>query len=331
LCPQVYVTVLSFDCRITEVSRKPSRETFPIFLGPILRGAFGFALKELCCDHPDPLWRRERKSCPENCRCAYKTIFLSPSPPDLRPPFKGRTYKPHPFTLRAPWLAAVDRDNRFSFEVTVIGEGVEAIAGFLQGFSLVGKKGLREDGWAWTFDVGSVSQILPDRSEVVWLADRGFMDAKGEATCIDAFVPEEMVRPFLSGIRILFSSPLSLVYQRRELPHLGALTESILAVRAVHAIEEMGYFWCGVPPMSAKPIFDDDAGEGRIDVRGNSLYCRPKSSVQEGNVRNLGGLLGEVVLLHPRKETIRALAALLHIGIGQNRVYGFGRYELAPL
>ena len=326
-----YLSVLRFECTITRCVGKCDGEDSPFFLGPTLRGAFGYALKERLCDHQNPVWREEQKECPPDCDCAYKTIFLSPAPPDLPPPYHGRTFKPHPFTLRAPWLSVVRKGMKFSFEVAVLGDAHRAIAGFIDGFVLVGIRGLLTHKWAFNFVVDIVRQLKPDGNALdVWQVGKGFTEASGSYHFLAEFIDEKAVGIFNKGVEIRLNSPLDMVIDRKTIRRLDQLEETSLAGRLASSLEELGIFWCGLPTLGGKPSLKNSSNLP-VEKMGEWTYQKTRLSVQEGNTMPMSGLMGTLRIHRPRPETVRLLAALLHIGIGQNRSFGFGRYDLSPI
>lgn len=325
-----YLSVLTFDCLITHCSGKIERQDLPFFLGPTLRGAFGFALKEYCCDHPDPLWREKLKECPQECDCAYKTIFLSPAQAGLPPPYRGRTYKPHPFTLRAPWLESLQKSMRFAFELTIIGEAHRAVSGFIDGFVLAGIKGLKAKKWSFNFGVEAVHQLCPDgKTYMIWRSGKGFFNTSGSFNSLADFIDEKAVAIFDRGVQVRLNSPLDMVIDRKTITHLSQIEESSLAARLAGSLEELGVFWCGMPPLGGKPVLKGSMNLP-IEKTGEWIYQKERLSVQEGNRMPLRGLMGTFHIPSPKPETVRILAAMLHIGLGQNRTFGFGRYDLYP-
>ncbi|MCL5808187.1 MAG: hypothetical protein M1418_06530 [Deltaproteobacteria bacterium] len=332
LSKRIYLTVLKFDCIIIDCTCQIDKRGLPFFLGSALRGAFGYSLKEQCCNHPDPLWRVALKECPKGCNCAYKTIFLSPAPLNLPPPYQGRTYKPHPFTLRAPWLSDIQRGRRFSFEITVIGEAHRAIAGFINGFALAGEKGIKTNRLRFNFSVNAVHQLHPDGSgQIVWNAGEEFFDKGLDYIYLYEFINDKTVEIFHSGMDIRLNSPLDLVIGRSTIRHLEQIQEALLVSRLASSLEELGVFWCGTPVLGGKPALRSTLCTLPIELENEWIYETRRLSVQEGNMMPLRGLMGTLRIRRPHQDTIRLLAAMLHIGIGQNKTFGFGRYDLYPI
>jgi hypothetical protein len=331
LAGRIYLVVLKFNCHIIPVDGRMGRGDAPFFLGPALRGAFGHALKEHCCNHPDPIWRYEMKGCPGECDCAYRRVFLSPAPPDLPPPYRGRTYKTHPFSLQAPWLGNVRRDAPFSFEVTLVGDALDDMEAVIAAFFLAGEKGLTTRNWAFRYAVESIHHLKPDGSSpAVWSRERHFATASGSADYLADFIEEKSVMLFKGGVEMRLTAPLYLEVNRKPVRRLQDMDEETLASRAVNNIEELGHFWCGTRLLGGKPALNGGSSS-TIFAKEKEDYRMSRLSVESGRPQTLWGLLGSLLIINPRPETVRLLAAMMHIGLGQNRAFGFGRYDLYPL
>lgn len=325
----VSVLVLAFKCRIDYIKGKPTRESDTLFFGPALRGAFGYSFKDVCCSSKDRNLRLSDKYCPDDCECFYKSFFISPAPPDLPHPYRGRTYMTHPFSIRAPWIAFTDSrtEREFDFEVTLVGEAAKATSEVVEAFRLVGEKGLGTPGWSTRFSIETVRQILPGGSQVIWKGDVGTVVPICMASTVGSYLLAESGQDE-GHLSISLTSPLDLQYKRQTIQSLESLTEEIFTISAARALEEMGVFWCGLYPIGEKPVFENNDRLIHRVFRQKKYSCY-RYSHQEKNNHSINGVFGRLSYPEAADATHLALRAAYYIGVGQNRGYGFGRYRLS--
>lgn len=92
------------------------RQALPPFLGPTLRGAFGYLLKRTVCQ----VAHGQCDRCLLKNVCPYTVIFEG-IPPEGRPVMRKYPRVPQPFVLRSSWGDRADEDRRFSWGVRLFG------------------------------------------------------------------------------------------------------------------------------------------------------------------------------------------------------------------
>ncbi len=103
------------------------------------RGAFGHTFRRLCCipQCKDP------RSCPLLGTCPYKIVF-EPSPPPAAERLSKNQDIPRPFIFRAPQTEqrSFQKNDRFQFELVLIGRAVDFLPYFVLSFRELAVEGL---------------------------------------------------------------------------------------------------------------------------------------------------------------------------------------------
>jgi hypothetical protein len=293
-------------------STGPWRE--PAFAGPMLRGAFGYALKRLVC----AMRLRDCDGCPLEHACIYTTLF------ETRPtPGSGLMTRydraPHPFVLvidspiEGPREGAAFAPARLQVGLRLFGEAVRAAPFALRALEEAGARGFG-----------------PSRTpfRLLGVAEEG----EAAAPSYDGAWPPARVRPApppaAARTRLRFLTPLRLKRENR-LVTADALTGPDLAMQAVRRLGLIASFFAGGAQGMDFPALKRAAQTARLtDAR---LVWRDltRHSSRQNTRLGVGGLIGEATLEigdDPGLAAAIGWAATLHIGKGASM--GLGRVTL---
>jgi hypothetical protein len=105
----------------------------------MLRGGFGHVFRRLCCIPQC----KETRSCPLAASCPYKIIF-EPSPPPGAERLSKNQDIPRPFIFRAPHAQQTrfDKDQRFQFDLILLGRALDFLPYFVLSFRELSSEGL---------------------------------------------------------------------------------------------------------------------------------------------------------------------------------------------
>jgi CRISPR-associated endoribonuclease Cas6 len=107
--------------------------------GNMLRGGFGHAFRRLCCVPQC----RDTNDCPLATSCPYKAVF-APSPPPGADRLSKNQDIPRPFVFRAPLTKQTrySKDERFEFDLVLIGRALDSLPYFVLSFRELASEGL---------------------------------------------------------------------------------------------------------------------------------------------------------------------------------------------
>lgn len=291
---------LELDFRAEEAFRPPA------FLGSMLRGALGAALKRGVC----VMRLRDCTGCPLEHACIYTTIF------ETRPtPGAGlmRLYDraPHPFVIVAP-LGGERSETGFRAGVRLFGDAIRAAPFVLRAF---------EEAAARGFGVERRRHHLVaaagEADGALWRPGETYPLPRG------AGAPE----PWPDHVRLRFPTPLRLKRDNR-LVTPEALDGPLLAMSAVRRYGLLaGFFGGGTDGLDFTAL---KAASERTRLTDRRLVWRDlfrRSSRQDARL-GIGGIMGEATLdLADARELapILAWAPLIHVGKGASM--GLGQVE----
>jgi CRISPR-associated endoribonuclease Cas6 len=111
----------------------------PPYKGPLIRNAFGAALRKISCPFKD----KECNECLLINKCVYSFIFETPKPEGAK---IMRKYKnvPHPFIIEPPTNnnTHFHPNDTILFKLILIGKAIDFLPYFLYAFELMAEKGL---------------------------------------------------------------------------------------------------------------------------------------------------------------------------------------------
>ncbi len=109
------------------------------FFGSLLRGGFGATFKREVCLRRD----RDCTKCILKDKCPYLYIFETPIPKNTEI-MRKYTSAPHPFVIEPPLFSqeSISKGEFFSFNLILIGKGIEYLPYFIYTFIRLGTRGI---------------------------------------------------------------------------------------------------------------------------------------------------------------------------------------------
>lgn len=128
-----------------------------LFLGQTLRGAFGYALKDIACSTP----HRECDRCPLQTSCAFQTVFNGADPfvPSADEDGSG-SIPPFVLEVASPGTWWGERDQ-LAWGITLFGTEIRKFAYVVEAFRHAGRRGLGPAGTR--YEILSVRDAVTDR------------------------------------------------------------------------------------------------------------------------------------------------------------------------
>lgn len=288
----------------------------------ILRGGFGFLLKEGTC------LRSEGKLCDGRCSqpqaCSYAYLFDG-APPVEAGVMQNHEAIPKPFVLapRAPLSQILDAGEPLTFSLILAGQAIWHFPYLLAAFRALGWRGLgRERVRA---GLSEATAILPD-TEIRLFDGRSGRFLGNQPTPVNATVWGEGETLEHDEICLRFLTPVRLKHDGKfltERPPFHVLVRTLLRRVSSLSIFHGGQRWDIDYRGWIERAEKVEIVNGKVGWRDRKRY-----STRQKQVMNLGGVTGVVTYrgeLAPFLPLLR-LGQLIHVGKGA--VFGNGRYEL---
>jgi hypothetical protein len=303
------MTVLRAEYR----AERPCR--LPDSVGPMLRGALGYALKPLACfggsDSCEP--------CPAWDRCAFGALYNTsegstshdhPAPYILTPPLDGRRE-----------LAARDT---IEFTFTLVGSGRVWLPWVIGALTVMGRQ-----GWGESRDPFILCRLRaespPGRLTEIRVQSAGIGEQIGEIQC------EQLIssRPARESALLRFLTPADLRKDGRPIDYFDGPTFVSRLLRRVGSLAEHyggwspeGFDFLAIVAESSSMICTD---------RGLHQYQTERLSTRQDRRHPLTGLVGRVELSHisPRLWPYLLVGERLHVGKGAS--FGMGKYVMEEI
>ncbi len=300
--------------RIALRALEPAR--LPPFLGSLLRGTFGHALRRSVCTVGPG---QECSSCRLRRECAYARVFESPIEPGTEPPsLRGQVTAPHPYVFEAgasPGDLAVG--DEIGFDLLLFGDAIGFQARILWAIERMGALGLGST--RARFALARADAVGP------WAPVRLFADGAWSSGAPARGGPLPSAPPPGDGrrVRLRFSTPLRIRREGRIVPPRDARELIYLMLRRVL---EVAHFHSQAAAInwSFRPLLDAASALKTPEWRFRFVPLARYSNRQGGTL-DLGGYAGSAVLegeLAPLLPLLRA-AEVLHVGKGA--VFGLGK------
>lgn len=308
----------------------------PYLPSVLLRGGWGIHFKQLCCDKDR--WRF-KPTCPEECECAYRTIFRSEAE-GFYDSFTGHEAIPRPYIITTELMedAKVQGGQQFKFSFILIGSAYQALVPAVGAFFRLADEGIgkHEDNRKnrRRFRILSISQAIGCQKRL-------FLDSVDD-DCLHRIRPVPLKRLIANTpyshwekrplkLTIEFKSPTIFAFDdlgKKASP--SRLNANHLAQAAYMRIIRLSEIWCGGNVNHGLLRFEYNAEEqprkcGSLNI---SRYSRPRMSRTEKNLQEMRGWIGTVTYEGAINPYHYLLALCNPIGIGQNTSLGFGRYCL---
>lgn len=301
--------LLQFHCAFTEPA------TLPPFKGSTLRGAFGHALRRICC----ALRRGDCHDCLLLSSCCYSQVFESERLDKNSAAFPVRlAAKPHPYVLRPP--ATEEREfaagERFSFEILLFGDAIRYRPQIVYAVTTMGETGLgKQDGGRFTVTL-------------VTAAGRTVFDGERRALAMeDTSQPLRFgaSEPGIRRLRLHLLTPLRLKSDNQFARELPFAVVARAAMRRVAALEN--HHGDGEPAVDyrqlARQAEEVEIIEDRTSWKEISRYSnRQKCAMQ------MGGLVGSILYQGDLAPFLPFLRYCEVAHLGKQTTFGHGRIRL---
>lgn len=282
--------------------------SLPIFMGPMLRGAFGFALKRLVC----VMRNRPCEGCSLEFACSYPTVF-SPSP---SPSFESeRVYSklPPPFVLRILSDGGkLESGQTLKFSLTLIGTAIASIPFVVRALVEASENGFGKDRAKFSL------LTLVDREGVSWL------DAQG---CLLLRANSRQATKIEDKVALRFVSPLRLMHGG-HLMTPDKFDATALVFASVKRASMLAQFHCDTS-LGDVPLLKDAAAKVEALFADLKWQEEARYSSRQKTKLMVGGLIGEVQLNLSDAPEIKPFIGLLpEIGLGKATTMGLGAVDL---
>lgn len=309
------LTVLRATYRAEQSCRLPAQK------GSTLRGALGYALKELACSaEPGPC-----RGCLRRDRCAYGALYEPPDPAEGAASFD----RPMPYVLTPP------EDRRESFRpgdridlgLTLVGSGRAWVPWVVAALGRIGPNGL---GWGrrpWTL-IRLGAEGPPGSWTDLDFTQSSVRSPEQPPKNVAGLDGEALVaaRPPEREIALSFVTPTHLSQHGRQAQTVDG---PLLVRRLLRRLGGLAETYCGWSPAGfdfAAPL----AAADRIRCRSLRLERRTweRYSTDTQQRHPLSGFLGRVELreIPPELWPYLVLGQRVHVGKGAS--FGMGKYTL---
>lgn len=287
------------------------------FKGSALRGAFGYALRKVCC-------AQRRQQC-EQCllagTCAYSYIFETHKDPATSSKMSSR---PHPYVLYFPdnGKNEFQPGEQFSFMLLLFGDkAIGMLPYIIYAILQMGNSGLGRGNksGAGRFILKNVQHedtlIYDDNHKEFNHAGEmpALMVNQNTATC--------------SGLKVQFLSPLRMKYNQKFVKTLDFQTLIRAALRRVSSLEDA--YGEGYPDLDYKGLIDQ-AAEIDSKLEQTKWQETTRYSNRQKQQMNFGGIIGQAIY----QGNITAFMPILHYcaqtHLGKQTAFGLGKITLEP-
>lgn len=294
----------------------------PPVVGNALRGGFGHTFKRLVCRQPELC----NKSCERGNACPYGYIFET-APPDNSEVLRTFDDVPRPFIIAAPRSRrqTVAVGERLSFDLTLVGRGLDYLPYFIVVFEKLGQAGLGRDRGRYRLRTVEAIQPFQGKATVIY-QDKQEASHPVETTLTGVMVADYAATLPADRLSLEFLTPARLKHQGQwvgEGPSLAVLIKALL-----NRVSSLSYFHCG-------QIFETDF-KGMIERASQVQTVRVETrwedwsrvSGRQHQRIEMGGLVGRVMYEGDLTEylPLLALGELIHVGKGT--VFGNGQYQI---
>jgi hypothetical protein len=297
--------------------RASSSGELPPSPGAVLRGAFGAALRQVCC----PTLDGTCGECAVREACAYLYLFETPTPPDADR-LRSADHVPHPFVLR-PWEGTrrrIARGEVVELELLLVGRASGYLPHLVVALGRMAALGLGRDRVPLVMSgIDQLGLFDSTRREALFDEARQ-LAAPREETILDA-LPASPV----GELTLELVTPTHIVSDGRPLEHLELRP---LARALLRRMSSLAAFHCGAPLEVDYRGLADRAGSVRVAEDQTRFQRASRYSSRQGRRVPLEGVVGRIVYQGDALDDLVPLLALgeaLHVGKGT--ALGMGRYR----
>jgi len=295
------------------------------FVGSLLRGGFGAALKQATC--------LQRKV--ENCagcilatRCPYVHLFETPRLE--RPSRWDASHDPHPFIIEPPLDGkhTYFPNETLSFDFILLGRGIDYLPYIIYSFERLGEKGIGKERRRFRIDrVESRSGPNLIVTNTIYEGDSRKFALGGYGSNLDDIVAEMDSLPH-SKLSLRFITPTRIKRKGRLIRSVDFETLLRSLLRRLSWLSEL---YCG-----EKWDLDYAAllGRARDSVKTSSSHLRwydwERYSSRQNTRLKMGGFVGNITFEGELAEFLPFIKMGEYLHIGQGTAFGLGKYVMEP-
>ncbi len=296
---------LTFFCRFTQQAHLPP------YKGSTLRGAFGRALKQVCC----ALRRQDCDTCLLRSGCTYARVF---EPKSVHPGLRKLAAPPHPYVLEPPATLQTRfvPEERFAFNLLLVGEFSQALPYFVYAVERMGEGGLGKGNAQFVLErVEAGGQVIYHRGAdtLTWPGDYPTL-------------PDQLSDGGSSGeLSMELTTPLRL----KSAGHLSSDLQFVTLVRA--ALRRFSSlhscYGAGEPDLDYGGLLRRAEQVERIEDT-TRWHDWSRYSNRQGEEMRFGGLLGRLRFADVPAEHRLLLELCRPFHLGKQTTFGLGAYRL---
>ena len=282
------------------------------WIGAVLRGGFGWVLKELSC-RVDGI---DCGECPLARTCAYGYVFRTPVPrccSDLKP----YTHAPHPFAFRPPMLDQVKGQTEIDVDLMLVGKATEFLPYFRIALAELGRRGLGKERIKFT-----ISQIQCLRTGRH--LDRS-QDAGSElAFPLELGQTDQATEGYYKDMNLFFLTPL---YLKTDGKKLYRFDFRVFILSLIRRLEDLALWHCGVDLHGQFHHLVEAAEHVRVTKKQTQYLDFWRGSASQGQHIPVGGLSGGVSLFGSLNQFELLFKAAESVGVGNKTSFGSGQVK----
>ncbi|MBW1740087.1 MAG: CRISPR system precrRNA processing endoribonuclease RAMP protein Cas6 [Deltaproteobacteria bacterium] len=302
----------------------------PFSAGPMLRGAFGTALRRIVCHDPEA----KCAQCAVSDKCAYQKIFAPVVSADAERLSKNRDL-PRGFVIKPPLDGSrYDASNPFCFRMILVGDLVHWIPYIIVPFRELGDVGIGRARTPFTLD-----------------KIRSLGNSRGQGQTLYS-ASDQMVRPqamvhlhfsdFLrkaqkldqDRLTVRFLTPTILRYSpdgtKGSSRPMRVPEFHVFVKRLRDRVNRLSTAYCAEAMDIDYRAFGERAERVVTEsVRGR--WVDRKRRTRAGKTQDLGGFVGEITFSGPIGEFLPLILVGEYLHVGKNAVFGNGWYEVLAL
>ncbi|EFI34755.1 hypothetical protein Dthio_PD2131 [Desulfonatronospira thiodismutans ASO3-1] len=293
-----------------------------VYLPQVLRGGWGHKFKEVCCDQEQ--WR-EVHSCPDECQCAYGTIFCS-RPGNLLSSLGSGQQIPRAYRVSAPFISnRVDAGQVFRFHFNLYGKAIQAWEPCAAAWMQLSESGIGVNNRI-PFQITSIVN-KSDSNRLIWTMDQPDRIYPPESAVIETGAGRRA-----EMVHINFTSPSLFAVQNlgKKLPP-WKLNPAQLAQTAINRIARLAEIWGENRVEPIRLDYNSDKQPRLMRYRQTGKMTDQRSSQQEKNRQQISGWTGNLLFRGDAGMFAEVMELAAPLGIGQNTTAGFGSYQVYPV
>jgi len=295
----------------------------PSFTGTTIRGGFGFQFKKIVC------LKKELQNC-HDCAlkkvCSYAYIFET-SPPESSEKLRKIQDIPRPFVIEPPEgeKRIYKKGERMTFNLILIGKGIDYLPYFILTFKELGKKGLGKRRGKYFLEKVSVPIDIEDKDfKTIYEGREEALSSSYKIWDLSFLLKMKEIKED-GNLTINFLTPTRIKHNAKlvEDPEFHHIVRSLL-----HRISSLSYFHCGEElNLSFNEIIEKAIAVKKIKSEIKWKEIERISGRQKTKMK-LGGFVGKVVYEGSFKDFIPFLLLGEQVHIGKSCTFGFGKYRL---